>query len=170
MVFAKKMLLGVAKSCGCLKFENKGRKISHGMTNSREWVSWRSMRMRCGDSDATSYKYYGERGVKIDPRWDDFENFYQDLGPRPPGHSLDRIDNNGPYSPENCRWATPLEQTRNRRSSRWAEVGGVRRPLVEWAKDLGMSTAALYDRIKSGWDVVEAVTTPKTNRWKRASR
>lgn len=107
------------RSCGCLR-RDFGKQGTHGHTlngkRSPTYNSWRSMRRRCNSPNYRQYNLYGGRGITICPRWDSFENFLADMGERPEGTSLDRIDHDGNYEPSNCRWATPKEQAANRRA------------------------------------------------------
>lgn len=90
--------------------------FTHGMAKTPEWYAWCGMRQRCENPKNAAWKNYGGRGIKVCERWHVFENFYADMGNRPPGRSLDRVNNDGYYAPGNCRWATRSEQTANRRS------------------------------------------------------
>lgn len=108
---------GGTVSCGCYRRNRKPWNKTHGERGTPENNSWRAMRQRCLNPNAIQYKYYGGRGITICKRWDNFASFLEDMGRKPtPRHSLDRIDNDGPYSPDNCQWSTHSEQVGNRRT------------------------------------------------------
>lgn len=109
---------GDVRSCGCLRREVAAeRSTTHGGTGSREYTTWKAMWQRCTNPRASKYRYYGGRGITVCARWRDFEAFLADMGPRPAGKSIDRVDPDGDYEPGNCRWATQREQVANRRRS-----------------------------------------------------
>ena len=110
----------IKQSCGCWQKEiwanrMKTLNLRHGMTNTPTWKSWISMLDRCNNPNAPKFHHYGGRGIKVCDRWSSFENFFEDMQERPAGRTLDRIDVNGDYFLDNCRWATHKEQRANRR-------------------------------------------------------
>jgi hypothetical protein len=106
------------------------------------------MKARCLDSSRENAKYYVGQGISYDPRWDNFEAFLADMGERPAGRNLDRTDNGKGYFKANCRWATPTEQTRNRRCAKSYTQDGRTLPVAEWAKERGISYGAALGRIQ----------------------
>jgi hypothetical protein len=128
------------------------------------------MFMRCTNPNNPSYFQYGGRGITICERWKVFENFLADMGPRPEGYSIDRIDNDGHYEKGNCRWATTKVQNRNQRSNRILNMNGISKPLVVWAEDYKMSVPVLRNRIREGMTLEEALAKPVIDRpWRRKS-
>lgn len=119
-----------------------------------EYFIWSGLRNRCNSPNTTSYPSYGGRGIRVCARWDSFENFVADMGPRPtPRHTIDRIDNDGNYEPANCRWVTPKDQGRNKRNNRKFTFRGKTLCLTEWAEELGVPVATLRARIRAGYGV-----------------
>lgn len=153
---------GATVSCGCYHSKAlSARNFKHGMRCSPEYQSWASMITRCYNKNTKSFKNYGGRGINVCDSWrNDFQSFYQDMGSRPIGSSLDRIDVNGDYYKENCRWATNSEQARNRRDSRFVEFNGERKSLSEWSEILGIKYLVLYKRIGRGDNVERAFRNP----------
>jgi hypothetical protein len=133
---------------------------THGMSYSRPYGIWRSMKERCLNKNSPAWRHYGGRGITVCDRWMEFENFYADMGDPPAGMELDRIDNDGPYTKENCRWATIKQQGRNRRTNRMITFRGETKCVTEWAESLGMRPSALIHRLDKGWPVEEAMTAP----------
>jgi len=147
--------------------ENPSFKHGHGgkqLGLSSEYVIWQGMVQRCTDSNSKDYANYGGRGIKVCSAWREFEAFLADMGSRPAGLTLDRIDNDGNYEPGNCRWATRKEQGRNTRVCKVEEVYGERRPHREWCELHGQDPRAVLQRAKRGWPYERALKTPFRSR------
>lgn len=154
---------GKTKSCGCIRFTPRTHghtQTSNGKRITPEYQAWIDMRRRCSNRKHVSYDIYGGRGISVCEKWSSFEMFYEDMGPRPDGMSLDRIDVNGNYEPNNCRWATQTQQSRNRRNNRFVEYNGISMCLSEWAEALGFTYHILKDRLSRGWSIDRAFNTP----------
>lgn len=150
---------GGTQSCGCLNWDNRNK---HGMTNSLLYHVWNSAKRRCEKSHNHAYKNYGARGIYMCDEWrTNFLAFYE--WARSTGYeeglSLDRIDNDGPYSPDNCRWATPKEQVHNSRLIKNYTYKGVTKCIKEWAEEYGISPTSLGRRLKK-MSIEEALTKP----------
>jgi len=134
---------------------------THGMSGTSEHRTWKSMKKRCFNPNDKDYLHYGGRGITVCDRWLNFENFLADMGSRPTvKHSLDRIDNNADYSPENCKWSTKAEQANNQRSNRLITIENDTRTSAQWAKKMDISKQLIYRRLKMGWSEFDAVMTP----------
>ena len=151
---------GRAKSCGCHRAELGGKRMveihtTHGMCGTPEYRAWQGMRNRCKD---TSDEAYGGRGIAVCDRWQDFDAFYADMGGRPKGMTLDRIDVNGNYEPSNCRWADRKTQARNKRNNRIIQHDGTNATLAEWAEKANMPQWKLQQRLdRDGLPFAEAI-------------
>ena len=150
---------GHVKSCGCLAANLFKR--THGCRNKPIYYVWRSMKRRCLNTNTSSYKNYGGRGIKVCARWMKFENFYADMGEKPEGMSLDRIDNDGNYEPSNCKWSTRIEQGNNTRVNRLITYQGTTKTVAEWARSLNINSATLRTRLYQGWSIERAFSTTK---------
>ena len=163
---------GRRTSCGCAQIAGnqiykKTPKHGHfvGDKPSTTYRIWTGMRTRCSNPKTTSWPHYGGRGIKVCERWKNFENFLADMGERPEGKSLDRINNDGDYCPENCRWATDIEQHRNRSDNVYWSHAGSTKTIAEWADVTGLNKHTLSDRVrKSGWTIEQALITPVQTR------
>lgn len=133
----------------------------HGQ-DTPEYIAWLGMKARCLNPRADQFANYGGRGISVCDRWlGSFENFLADMGRRPSvKHSVDRINVNGPYEKHNCRWATLTEQCRNRRRNRLLTFNGATRCLSEWSETLGISVQCIRGRLKAGWSLERALTSP----------
>lgn len=140
-----KLTAGTTRSCGCLAREvTKESRRTHGLTKSAEYKAWIHIRSRCLYKKDKKYYLYGGRGIKVCERWMKFENFYKDMGDKPsPDHSIDRIDSNGNYEPENCRWATAKEQSRNTRRNIYLDVEGELTLYVEACTKYNIERSAI---------------------------
>ena len=152
---------GKAKSCGChRKKTSAARSTIHGKSNTKEWLAWRNMLVRCYDPTHNQYANYGGRGVTVCERWrDTFGAFFQDMGLAPSrGHSVDRINVDAPYAPDNCRWATQREQQNNRRNNVVIEHNGKRQTLAAWSRETGLNAQTIRWRMKHDWPIEQALS------------
>ena len=136
-----------------LALRNKERS-THRLSHQPTYTAWRSMKARCLNPKTASYPRYGGRGISICQIWlDDFVNFLNDMGVRPKGMQLDRIDNNGNYCKENCRWVTAKENSSNRSTNRFIKYNGEEKTVSEWAEIIGISRQGLRYRLEIGYSL-----------------
>lgn len=167
-----KLLAGIKKSCG--KGHIYGAGPHFGITSAypNEYRSWEHMRSRCENEKAHSYKDYGGRGITVCERWQTFANFLADMGVKPESsYTIEREDVNGHYEPSNCRWATRVEQARNRRNSVYVEYQGRRQLLLAVAEEIGMHPSVLHGRLfVMRWSIEKATTVPVRHRNKNGTK
>ena len=146
-----------ALSCGCANIQSTA-KITHGLSRHRVYQIWFAMRRRCNNASAVNYHLYGGRGISVCERWNkSFHAFVEDMGLPGRGESIDRIDCNGMYEVNNCRWATRAQQASNKRNNVWLSCEGETHTVCEWADLLGIKRATLFSRLKHGWNIEEAL-------------
>lgn len=166
-VKATKLRSGRSRGChSCMTVAT----VTHGESTppTPEYYSWRAMTNRCTNPNDISWKNYGGRGIVVCPQWlgpNGYQTFLADMGRRPgPEYQIERRDNNGDYTPDNCYWTTPKVQSRNRRSNRPLTLNGETLPMAAWAERLGVNRSMLYYRLRNGWDVQQTLTTPRRER------
>lgn len=155
------LTIGGTKSCGCLVKEMLPKSVTtHGMSwKIPEYNIWVCMRQRCNNKNNPAYHRYGGRGLKIEKRWDSFENFLADMGRRPSSqHSIERKNNNLGYSKSNCKWASAVEQGSNMRSNKWIEFKGKKQLCHQWDAQMGYNRNTVLQRLHLGWTVERAIT------------
>ena len=156
------LVSGATLSCGCYARDRTSevRRV-HGMVGSPTYAVWQAMKARCLNPRNPAYAHYGGRGIGIDRRWkESFDAFLSDMGLRPSGMSIERIDNNRGYEPGNCKWATDTEQANNRRSSAFLTVDGETMTIAQWSKKTGLPAEALRRRVLRGWSPRDAIQMP----------
>lgn len=140
----------------------KGFFVKHGMAGTPVHLVWKAMLQRCHNPNSKSYPSYGGRGIVVCDRWrQSFTAFMSDMGQRPEGMSVERIDNDGPYSPGNCKWATASEQGRNRRDQTHITANGETMSVSKWARKLAFPRYVLQNRLTRGWSHERVINTPR---------
>lgn len=152
---------GSVSSCGCARI---GANLTHGKVRTKEYAAWAHMKDRCYNKNSLDYPNYGARGIQVCERWkNSFESFLEDMGLSPGAKfSIDRINNDDGYNPENCRWADAKTQSRNKRNNVWYSHNGKTMILSDWAKHCGIHVSSMLERIaRHGFD--HAVQMKKEN-------
>jgi len=166
-VDSRNLKSGNTRSCGCLRRDISVAKATiHGHKRggkaSPAYESWTHMIQRCTNHKNKDYRYYGGRGITVCERWREFRNFLKDMGEPPPGHEIDRIDNDKSYEPRNCRWVTRAENNRNTRRNRLLSHNGRTQCMAQWDRTLGLFAGCTSQRIRRGWQVERALAEAST--------
>ncbi len=142
---------------------------SRGKNQSAEYRIWSSMKQRCSNPKTRRYKHYGEKGISVCERWlgkDGFKNFISDMGRRPEGMTLERVNGNLGYSAANCCWATYFHQNNNRSINNFQDLNGKTQTVTQWAREIGIKASQVFLRMHRGWDFEKALLTP-LNKYKK---
>lgn len=171
VISASHLVTGASKSCGCMvRRSTIERNTTHGQSKTRLYTIWTSMKKRCFDPNSHAYHLYGNRGITVCDEWkESFESFrdwsiangYSD------SLSIDRIDVDGNYEPGNCRWTTAIGQARNKRNNRVVTINGVTKFMVDWFEESPVSITTIYQRLRNGWNVEDAILKPDQRKCKR---
>lgn len=160
-VLASSLKAGTSTNCGCKNTEKLVQKVKrHGLSRSAEFFIWAGMKNRCENPKYSGFHRYGGRGITVCERWQRFENFYADMGPRPsPFHSVGRLMNDEGYNPKNCEWQTKAEQSKNTSRNKYVEATGKLMCLADWSRTTGVHISTICNRLKRGWSPEKAVLT-----------
>lgn len=156
-VETRSLMSGHTKSCRCIH-------KTHGLAGTRIYRIWIHMLRRCENPKDTAYYRYGGRGIIVCGRWHKFENFAEDMGIPLKEETIERKDNDGGYHKDNCRWATMKEQSSNTSKNRWIVFCGEKKTLTQWSELTGINVFTLMSRLKTGWALERAFTTPPLNK------
>ncbi len=158
---------GKVSSCGCLKLERiLESRTKHGSSSRRfgktgAYKTWMLIKTRCYNKNRDDYQYYGARGITVCDRWlESFEHFLEDMGERPSGHTIERLDFNKGYEKSNCVWATASQQANNKRNNVRISYLGQTKTASQWSRELGFSAGALAGRLRRGWEINDETMTP----------
>lgn len=150
---------GVSRSCGCLQKQLASLRFGrHFMSRTATYANWQAMMRRCYEPSFKGYENYGARGIRVAEPWHSFDTFFEDMGAAPHGLTVERKDNEGPYSKENCTWASRSDQALNRRTNRLLTFNGETKAVILWARSLGFSADVLFGRLSRGWSTERALT------------
>lgn len=161
-VSSNSLVRGQTLSCGCLAREKSSERAKiHEFSKTSTYTSWTAMHTRCSNKLSDNFSAYGGRGIKVCDGWSTFAGFLADMGERPKGTTLDRIDPNGNYEPSNCRWANKTTQDRNKRNTLYISHNGVTKSLQAWAEIIGIHPRTLRSRVFiQGWPIEKAISEP----------
>ena len=142
------------------KLKDNKNGVIHGKSKTSIYYIWRDIKSRCSNSKFKNYKNYGGRGIKVCKRWENFENFFEDMGERPKEMFLDRINTNKNYCKSNCRWVTLKVKSNNKSNNKFLTFKNKKQTVSQWADEVGLYPVTLRSRLKKGWSVKRALTTP----------